>query len=70
MNTNILLEELIRENTWLFCEVRDFRSKSKKGLRIHTVKSHSVGAIRQKRCWFILAAEDNKVKYMKCNICD
>ena len=45
LETNKSLEELIRENSWFLCEICDFKSKSKKGLRSHTVKSHSVGSI-------------------------
>ena len=51
----------------------DFKSKSKKGLRIHTVKSHSVGSIENTYKVLVYFGgglrEDNKVKYIKFNIC-
>ena len=40
LNEDKSLYDLIRENSWFSCDVCDFKSKSKKGLRIHTVKSH------------------------------
>ena len=46
LEANKSLGEIIRENSWFLCEICDFKSKSKKGLRIHTVKSHSVGSIK------------------------
>ena len=39
---NVDLKTIIKEISWFFCEKCDFRSKSKKGLRIHDVKMHSV----------------------------
>ena len=45
LEANKSLGELTRENSWFLCEIYDFKSKSKKGLRIHMVKSHSVGSI-------------------------
>ena len=58
--------ELIRENS-------NFKSKSKKGLRIHTVKSHSVGSIENNFKVLVYHGgrlrEDDKIKYIKCNIC-
>ena len=45
LNEDKSLYDLIRENSWFSCDVCDFKSKSKKGLRIHTVKSHSVGSV-------------------------
>ena len=44
-NENQLLEELMKEKSWFGCDVCDFRSKSKKGLRIHTLKSHSIASV-------------------------
>ena len=42
LNEDNSLEDLIRESIWFSCDICDFKSKSKKGLRIHTVKSHPV----------------------------
>ena len=36
------LQTIIRESSWFFCKKCDYKSKSKKGLRIHDVKMHSV----------------------------
>ena len=64
---------LIRENSWFSCDACDFKSKSKKGLRIHTVKSHSVGSVNDNYKVLVKFGggmrEDNKIKYIKCNIC-
>ena len=38
--TNIFMQTLIRKNSWLFCEHCDYKSKSKKGLKIHIEKMH------------------------------
>ena len=68
------LEEIIRENSWFSCNICDFRSKSKKGLRIHTVKSHSVGSVNDNHNVLVRFGsgmkEDNKIKYIKCNYVD
>ena len=45
MNEHNSLVELIRDNNWFSYDICDFKSKSKKGLRIHTVKSHSVSSV-------------------------
>ena len=36
--SNISLQTLVRENSWWFCEHCDYKSKSKKGLKIHIGK--------------------------------
>ena len=55
------------------CRICDFKSKSKKGLRIHTVKSHSVGSIENNYKVLVYHGgglrEDNQIKYITCNIC-
>ena len=73
LEANKSLGELIRENSWFLCEICDFKSKSKKGLRIHKVKSHSVGSIENNYKVLVNHGggirEDIKIKYIKCNIC-
>ena len=73
MNSNTSLEELIRENSWFLCEICKFKSESKKGLRINTIQSHSVGSI-ENNCKVLVyfgggLREDNEIKYINCNIC-
>ena len=34
------LDDLIRENSWLYCNQCNFYSNSEKGLRLHNVRTH------------------------------
>ena len=73
LNEDKSLEELIKENSCFCCDICDSKSKSKKGLRIHTVKSHSVGSVNDNHKVLVRFGggikEHDKIKYIKCNIC-
>ena len=37
-NENMSLEDIIRENSWFMCEKCEYKSKTKKSLKIHIIK--------------------------------
>ena len=39
------LQTLIKENSWLICEKCEYKTKSRKGLKIHIAKSHDTVSI-------------------------
>ena len=39
-NINISLETLVKNNSWYFCDKCDYKTKHRKGLRIHIGKMH------------------------------
>ena len=63
-NENMSLEDIIRENSWFMCEKCEYKSKTKKSLKIHTIKTHSEGYKEGKN----VAARASLDK-SKCNIC-
>ena len=63
-NENMSLEDIIRENSWFMCEKCEYKSKTKKSLRIHTIKTHSEGYKEG-----INVAARAGLGKNKCNIC-
>ena len=42
-NENMSLTDIIRENSWFICDKCEYKSKTKKSFKNHTLKTHSVG---------------------------
>ena len=40
LNIDMSLEDLVKRNSWFFCEQCDYKTKNKKGLKIHKRKMH------------------------------
>ena len=58
------IEAIIRENSWFMCGKCEYKSKTKKSLKIHTIKTHSEGY----KGGINVAARAGLGK-SKCNIC-
>ena len=55
-NINMSLQTLIKENSWFYCDKCEYKTKSRKGLKKHTIKSHD--------------KVSNIEETLKCNICE
>ena len=63
-NENMSLADIIRENSWFMCDKCEYKSKTKKSLKSHTLKTHSVGYQENSN----VAVRESAGK-RKCNIC-
>ena len=59
---NVDLATIIRENSWHRCEKCDYKSRSKRGIRVHTAKMHTKTTETQ--------TETSEYPLNNCEICD
>ena len=66
---NVSLQTIIRENSWLLCEKCDYKTKSKKDLRIHVVRIHSEVTGLKSRLVYKICTDQKENQVITCHIC-